>query len=134
MSAGHVTQIDDLRSLVAEFEQLKSENEDLRRANESLQKQVGSMLAKLKKYKPFEPFLSDLPTEMVVEIRNEAIIQQLLARTAQVYGKRFNLETETEGERDLSRKYVDNVVLACLRYGLVENHRWHDLYRRYLRQ
>lgn len=109
-----------------EITELKRRNEELAAANEQLKQDV----------KDFEIFRPILETPLIefytVRLSGGAVMKQLIARAAKLYGKRLKLEVESGEDKRYARQMLSAVVTACVSYCTSNNGRWNEVVARYL--
>lgn len=128
-----VSEVQMFENILAAKAAGEKELETLKQKNEELLAAVEQMKQDMKDFEQFRPILEQPLIDFYnVKLSGSAMMKTLLARVTKMYGRRFNLETDSAQERRYSRQMLANVVTACVRYCVMQNSRWADMSAHYL--
>lgn len=117
---------------------MEAELEELREKNAALEEQIKAQADDMKGLEQFRPLLAPVPLGFYkIQLRDSAVMKQLLGRMTRVYGPRFDRELKDIGDLDAEqtkfiRQCLDSAVLACVRHAVMNTSIWNQMVERYL--
>ena len=130
-----VKEIQNLQDIIDRQNEMEQEIEALRQENAQLKETTAQTEAEIKELEIFRPLLGNIPVEYYrVQLRDSAVMKTLLGRMLILYGRRFKYDPEeaTEADKKFARQCLNAVVLACIRYCVMQNSRWNDMVEHFL--
>jgi len=130
--------LEKLQNIIDSQKEMTDELEALRQENEALREQMKIKDADMKDLEQFRPLLNPVPlTFYKIQLRDSAVMKQLLGRMKTIYEPRFGKELKDMDDLDAEqtkfvRQCLDSAVLACVRNCVMHNSIWNDMVARYL--
>jgi hypothetical protein len=130
MSAGVMAR-ENLEQLLDESSRAEAEVNQLKAANQELTAQLAAEKAKNQKLRVFESIAENPPKVVMVYINDPKLCEKLVGTAVKYHGDALGNPEHSEDEqtRKRARGHVQDIVIACVRFGL---ERFSDVHAKFM--